>query len=336
MAQGQVSEGSASLEIMTTPESVLNQIEYGENYQFSVLIKNLNLDIEEDDFIDPNEREFRFSGNLILYISFTVSKKGIHHTLERNYERALLVWDTSKDIPLPVIGGSSVQLYDYNTTTMGYGSRVEVDEWVTFTIDAQLYVERYRESDGERRYYLGDPVAEQTHKYFVISASKVNYIGDVLDAVEEELTQAGATIADVEGQLGESLDVDLRDLEALKTAMNDAIEEGNYIKAMGLYEGFEPVWRDNLEEKLLSEAEAKQILESALEDANEQLEDLTQDFQTIEATLGNITASHQVEVQDLESNLSEAKTRGRLYIFGIVIALAGIVLVFLRSKRSRY
>jgi DNA repair exonuclease SbcCD ATPase subunit len=105
---------------------------------------------------------------------------------------------------------------------------------------------------------------------------------------------------------------------------------------MGLYEGFEPVWRDNLEEKLLAEAEEKQTLESTLEGANDQLEELTQSFQTIEAALENLTASYRVEIQELEDALAAAKTNGRLYLFGIVIALAGIVLVFLRSKRARY
>ena len=79
MALGQVPEDSVSLEIVTTPEPAFSQIEYGESYQFDVSVDNLNFDIEEDAFIDPSEREFRFSGNLILYISFTVSKEGVLH-----------------------------------------------------------------------------------------------------------------------------------------------------------------------------------------------------------------------------------------------------------------
>ena len=102
-----------------------------------------------------------------------------------------------------------------------------------------------------------------------------------------------------------------------------------------LYEGYEPTWREDFEEKLLAEVEEKQILESALENARDQLEDLTQDFQTIEAALGNVTASHRLEIQELEDTLSAAKTNGRLYLFGIIIVLAGLVLVFLRSSRTK-
>ncbi len=336
IALGQVPEGSVSLEIVTTPEPAFSQIEYGSSYQFDVLVGNLNFDIEEDELIDPGEGDFRFSGKLILYISFTVSKEGVLHVglSSRHYVTPLEEWETSYDISMPEIGGSNTLPFQYSSTR-GYDSRVGVDEWVTFTVDTQLYVEQYRESDGEKRYYLGDLVGEQTLKFYVTSRSKVDYVGDILDAVDWDLTRARATIAEVEGQLGESLGVDIRGLEVLQTAMGDAIAEGDYVTAMDLYEGYEPAWRDDLEEKLLAEAEEKQILEIALEDASDSLEDLTQNFQTIEASLANVTASHRLEIQELEGALSAAKTNGRLYLFGRVIALAGLVLVFLRSKRAK-
>jgi len=336
MALGQVPEGSVTLEIVTTPEPVFNQLEYGENYLFEVQVSNLNLDLEEGDYIDPSERDFRFSGNLVVRISFTVSKEGVLHVgpSRRNYVTDLLEWDTSDDLALPEIGGSGTLPFQYNTTTLGYGSRVGVNEWVTFTVDTKLYVEQYIESEGADRYDL-ELVGEQTQTFYLISRSKIDYVGDVLDAVDWDITRAKATIAEVEGQLGESLGVDIRGLEALQTAMSIAIEAGDYVTATALYEGYEPTWRDDLEEKLVVEAEEKQALISALEDASDQLEELTQSFQTIEASLANVTASHRSEVQVLEDALSEAKTNGRLYLFGIVIALAGLVLVFLRSSRTK-
>jgi hypothetical protein len=337
MALGQVPEGSVSFEMVTTPEPVFGQIEYGDNYLFDIMMYNLNFDIEEDAYIDPSVRDFRFSGKLILYVTITVFEEGMRFvgTTSRSYVNALMEWDTSFDIPLPEVGGSITRTITYDTTTIGYGSRVEVDEWLTLIIDAQLYVERYRGEGEEKRYYLGDAVSEQTLKYYVTSRSKVDYVGDVLDTVDWDLTRAKAKIAEMEGQLGESLGVDIRGLEVLQTAMGDAIEEGDYVTALALYEGYEPAWRDNLEEKLLAEAEEKQTLESALEDASDQLEDLTQNFQTIEASLANVTASHRLEVQELEGALSAAKTNGRLYLFGIVIALAGVLLVYLRSTRTK-
>jgi hypothetical protein len=339
-ALGQVPEGSVILEIVTTPEPAYNQLEYGENYQFNVLVKNLNLDLEEDDFIDPSERDFRFSGNLVVRITFTVGKEGILHVgpNSQSYKRDLLEWDTSDDVDLPEIGGSSSLPFQYNTTTMGYGSRVGVNEWVTFTVETKLYVEQYIESEGEKRYDL-DLMGEQTQTFYLISRSKIDYVGDVLDAVDWELSQAKITIAQIEGQLGDSLDVDLSRLETIQSTMVTTIEAGDYVTAMAFYDGYEPVWRDNLEETLLEEAERartrEQALESTLEDASSQLEELTQDFQTIEAALQNATASHRQEIQELEDALSTATTNGRLYIFGIVIALAGIVVVFLRSRARR-
>ncbi len=341
MALGQVPEDSVSLDIVTTPDPAFNQLEYGENYLFDVLVNNLNLDLEEDDFIDPSKREFRFSGNLVVYISFTVSNEEVIHVgpRSRSYVRPLLKGDTSNDMSLPEVGGSNILPFVYNTSTVGYGSQSRLDEWVTFTIETQLYVEQYRESEGEIRYYLGDLVGEQTQTFYLISRSKIDYVGDVLDAIDWELSQAKITIAQIEGQLGDSLDVDLSRLETIQSTMVTAIEEGDYVTAMGLYDGYEPIWRDNLEETLLEEADRartrEQALESTLEDASEQLGDLTQNFQTIEATLANVTASHRAETQALEEALSASNTNGRLYLFGIAIALVGLVLVYLRSARSK-
>jgi hypothetical protein len=336
MALGQVPEDSVSLEIATAPEPAFNQIEYGERYQFDVSVDNLNFNIEEDEFIDSSVREFRFSGNLILYISFTVSKEGtlmVGSTI-RSYVTALEEWETSYDIAMPEIGASNTLPFQYSSTR-GYDSRVGVDEWVTFTVETQLYVEQYRETEGEKRYYLGDLVGEKTLKFYVTSRSKIDYVGDVLDAVDWDITRAKAAIAEVEGQLGESLGIDLGSFEAMQTAMETAIEEGDYVTAIALYEGFEPTWRDDLEEKLVAEAEEKKALVSALEDARDQLEGLTRSFQTIEASLANVTASYRLDVQELEDSLAAAKTNGRLYLFGIVIALVGLVLVFLRSLRNK-
>ena len=336
IALGQVPEVSVSLEIVTTPEPAFSQIEYGESYQFDVSVDNLNFNIEEDEYIDSSVREFRFSGNLILYISFTVSKEWMLHvgSTSRSYVTSLEEWETFYDIAMPKVGGSNTLPFSYNSTR-GYDSRVGVDEWVTFTVDTQLYVEQYREAEGEKRYYLGDLVGEKTLKFYVTSRSKVDYVGDVLDAVDWEITRAKADIAEVEGQIGASLGIDLRGFEAMQTAMGTAIEEGDYVTVMVLYNGYEPVWRDDLEAKLVAEAEGKEALVSALEDASDQLEELTESFQIIETSLANNTASHRSDIQELEDSLATAKTNGRLYLFGIVIVLAGLVLVFLRSPRTK-
>lgn len=331
--QGQT-EGSVSLEIVTTPEPLFNQIEYGENYHFVITIRNLNLDIEEGDLIDPGESDFKFSGNLILYITFTVSKEWDLKVgpTSRRYITPLENWETSYDVELPVIGDTSTLPFQY-TSNRGYDSKVGLDDWVTFTLETQLYIEQYRETEGEKKYYLGELLGEKTLKYYVISSSKVDYVGEVLDEVGSEIIQARARIANIEGQIGEDLNVDLGSLESVYAAMYSTIEDGDYVTAISLYEGYMPTWQNDLVDKLLDEIETKKVLESDLDDALVQLEELTLDFQTIESSLVNLTASHQIEVQELEEELSATKTNSRLYIFGIAVAVIALVLVILRSMR---
>jgi hypothetical protein len=327
-------EGPVLFEIITTPEPLYNQIEFGENYHFVINIKNLNLDFEEGDLIDAAESDFRFSGNLILYITFTVSKEWELKVgpTSRSYVTRLEEWETSYDIELPVIGDSSNLPFQY-TSNRGYDSKASLDDWVTFTLETQLYVEQYRETEGEKKYYLGELLGEKTLKFYVISKAKIDYVVDVLDEVGSEIIQAGARIAYVEGEIGESLDVDLAGLESVYAAMYSAIEDGDYVTAISLYEGYTPTWENEIVDMVLEEIEMKKVLETDLGDALVQLEELTSDFQTIESSLVNLTASHQLEIQELEEELSAAKTKSRLYIFGIAVAVIALVLVILRSMR---
>jgi hypothetical protein len=329
--QGQT-EGPVLLEIVTTPEPLFNQIDYDTIYHFVLNIRNLNLDLEEDDLINPGER---FSGNLVLYLSFTVSKEWALQVgpTSRYYVTPLQKYETSYDISLPKVGDSDSIPFQYDTSNKGYDSSVGLDDWITFTMEVQLYVEHYREIDGDKKFILGDLLGEKTLKYYVISRTKIDYVGEVLDEVGSEIIQARARIANIEGQIGEDFNVGLGTLESLYTAMYSAIEDGDYVTAISLYEGYTPTWENDLIDTLLDEIEAKKVLESDLDEALVQLEELTWDFQTIESSLVNLTASHQLEVQDLEDELSAAKTNSRLYIFGIAVAVIALVLVILRSMR---
>ena len=68
------------IEVLVTPEPEHSQVVYGEVYVLDVKLTNHNLNIKKDEVVNPTEPHFRFSGNLILDVSFTVSKE-VHYKL---------------------------------------------------------------------------------------------------------------------------------------------------------------------------------------------------------------------------------------------------------------
>jgi hypothetical protein len=323
--QGQVPEGSISLDVSFDPEPAFSQMVYDDNYVFDVTINNLNLNLDAGDVVSMSPR-IKFSGNIVVHVSFIVSKEGglMVGTETQDFVRPLLGWEESNDVALPAVGSSDSIEYSYRPTTE-YGSgfdEISVDEWVTFNVDIQIYLWEYIEIAGELdRYLLSDSIGEAHLKYYVISDEKIDYVNDVFAAMDDEIDAARDAISDVEGELGRDLDIDLGDYEAAYSAMNSHIEDGDYVSAASVYEGYEPTWWDDVVTAMQGEVEA---LEGLIEEYADQFEELAASYEELESQMEDIAAK-DAEIADLEAQIVTLQSDSRLYIFGMVAL--GVVLV---------
>jgi len=328
--QGQVPEGSISLEVSFDPEPSFSQMVYNENYVFDVTINNLNLDLDAGDVVSTSPRT-KFSGDIVVHVSFIVSKEGGLKVGAETQEfvKPLLGWEESNDIALPAVGSSESIEYSYRPTTK-YGRRLDeisVDEWVTFNVDIQIYLWEYIEISGEPdRYLLSDAIDEAHLKYYVISNAKIDYVNDVFAAMNDELEAARDAISDVEGELGRALDIDLGDYEAAYAAMNSHIEEGDYVSAISAYEGYEPTWWDDVVTAMLGEVDA---FEGLIEEYADQFEELSASYQELESQIEDIAAK-DAEIADLEAQIETLQSNSRLYIFGMVALGAVLIAALVR------
>ena len=333
--QGQVPEGSLSLEVSFDPEPAFSQMAYNENYVFDVTVNNLNLDLDAGDVVSISPRK-KFSGDILVHVSFIVSKEGglVVGAETQDFVRPLLGWEESNDVALPAVDSSVSIDYSYRPTTE-YGSgfdEISVDEWITFAIDIQVYLWEYIEISGEpNRYLLSESIGEAHLKYYVISDEKIDHVNDVFAAMKDELDEVRDIISDVEGELERELDIDLGDYEAAYEAMNAHIEDGDYVSAISVYEGYQPTWWDDVIAAMQGEVDA---LEGHIGDYSDQFEELTEDYQELQGELEDLVAQ-QAQIEDLEAQLTTAKSNSRLYLFGMVAIGAVLVVALVRMFGSK-
>lgn len=323
--QGQVPDGSISLEVSFDPEPAFNQMVYNENYVFDVTINNLNLDLDAGDVVSTSPRT-KFSGDLVVHVSFIVSKEGgLKVGAEtQDFVRPLLGWEESNDVALPAVGSSESIGYSYRPTTeYGRGfDEISVDDWVAFNVEIQVYLWEYIEISGEPdRYLLSDSIGEAHLKFYVISDAKIDHVNDVFAAMNDELDTAKDAISDVEGELGRDLGIDLGDYEAAYATMNSHVEDGDYVSALAVYEGYEPTWWDDVVTAMQGEVDAFEVL---IEEYADQFEELTASYEELESQIEDVAAK-DAEIADLEAEIETLQSNSRLYIFGMVAL--GVVLI---------
>lgn len=330
--------GAIQLDFEFSPEPAHMQMVYNETYIFAVKVVNLNLDLEKDEVVDPDEPHFRFSGNLVLDTFFTVKREGNYQlgSESEKYNYTLDRHDESDDILLPEIGGFSSRWFSYACTTGYDGKNVTLDEWLTFSIDVSIYIEEYREISGVKKYYLGDLVSEAHLTFYVISDEKKDFVKDTMKSLNREVNNAEYTISNIEDELNEELEVDLTEYENIYNTMKACIDDGDYVSAMKEYSVYDPTWKDDLINLLQQRVGYMKPFEELLANYSTEFSELTADYQALQADYENFTASHLAEVEVLNSELTIVKTNSRLYLF-VMMALAAvsvIVIVRMFTRKS--
>lgn len=340
------------IEIRITPRPGHDQLDYGETYVFDVKVANLGLDLDEDEPVDPDKPLFKFSGDLVVLISYEVGKQGsyeiggesvpFNHTLER--------WDESHNIELPRIDRSKTITFIHRMST-GYDGEADMDEWVTFSLDVHVYVEEYWEVSGEKKYHLGDPVDEAHLKLYVVSDEKKDFVADALKMLYDEITGAKFAISIIEEELGEELDANVSNLDAAYLAMKAHFDDGDYVSAMAEYSGVERTWKDDVIASLQQLVEDKQekidLQEAQIDSLEVQFSDLTEELDSLRAEHENQAGADADRIEQLEEQL-EAKeeqlnaeilslqSTNRLYLFAVIAVTIVFALIVVRYfiKRS--
>jgi hypothetical protein len=340
------------IEIRITPRPNHDQLDYGETYVFDVKVVNLDLDLDEDEPVDPDRPLFKFSGDLVVYVSYEVGRQGsyelggelvnFNHTLER--------WDESHNIGLPRVDRSKTITFTHKMST-GYDGEADMDEWVTFSLDVYVYIEEYWEVSGEKKYHLGDPVDEAHLKLYVISDEKKSFVADALKILYDEITGAKFAVSIIEEELGVDLEVDISGFDDAYLAMKAYFDDGDYISAMAEYSGVERTWKDDVIVSLQQQVEDKQetidLQEAQIEGLASQFSDLTEELQELQAehedkaaedaeTIAQLEEQLEAEKGQLNAEIVSLQSTNRLYLFAVIAVTIVFALIVVRYiiKRS--
>lgn len=359
-----------SLDFLFSPAADFQQMELGRTYYFDVSVMNSGLNIQEGDALNPLEPQVKFSGSLILFVSSTFRREGSFTKGDETvqYEHLVHSRDESYEVEFPGVGESNVLMF-LREIDYGYDLEdVDLDEWVTLTIDASLYFKEYAVVGGETVYRFEEKITEAHMKYYVTSPDKVDYVEAAIDAVEADLTAASERISAIESDLGTTLSVDLSDYEAHYSTMRSQYDAGDYISALAGAKAYNSTWRGDLIEvmkqrveeirpieQLLEEkdaeiadlheyytsqiealeAEYSEQLSTQLEDYVLQVGELTEEKERYEMLYLNSTALYDAEVDNLRADLSAVRSNNRVYLLIIVAFLGVFVMMVYRTIRRR-
>ena len=359
-----------SLDFLFSPAADFQQMELGRTYYFDVSVMNSGLNIQEGDALNPLEPQVRFSGSLILFVSSTFRREGSFSQGDETVQYQHLVHsrDESYEVEFPGVGESNVLMF-LREIDYGYDLEdVDLDEWVTLTIDASLYFKEYAVVGGETIYRFEEKITEAHMKYYVTSPDKVDYVEAAIDAVEADLAAASARISAIESDLSSTLSVDLTDSEEQYATMRSHCDAGDYISALAGAQAYNSTWRGDLIEvmkqrveeirpieQLLEdkdaeiadlheyytsqiealEAEYSEQLSTQLEDYVLQVSELTEDKERYERLYLNSTALYDAEVDNLRADLSTVRSNNRAYLLIIVAFLGVFFMMIYRTLRRR-
>lgn len=363
-------EAYISLDFVFSPEADFQQMELGETYYFDVNVINSGLNIEADDVLNPLEPQVKFSGSLILFVSSTFRREGSFSQGNETVQYKHLVHsrDESYEVAFPGVGASNVLMF-LREIDYGYDLEdVDLDEWVTLTIDASLYFKEYVMVGGEPVYRFDKKITETHMKYYVTSPEKVNYVESAIDAVGADLTAASEKISAIESDVGTNLSIDLSEYEGQYSAIRSHLDAGDYISALAGAEAYNSTWREDLIEAMKLRVEEIRPIEQLLKEKDEeiaglisyytgeiealeedyegqlstqfesyelQVSDLTREKRRFERLYLNATALYDAEVDNLRADLSSLRSNNQTYL----LILAGLVVVFVlivyRTLRRR-
>ncbi|UCH56623.1 MAG: hypothetical protein JSV18_04475 [Candidatus Bathyarchaeota archaeon] len=318
------------------PEPSHAQMLYNETYIFGVVISNLGMDIVENASV-PGQPGFKYSGSLILQTSIRVRREGVYGRGSDSipYTLTLQSWENTYDLPVPALGSNSSKWFSY-TAEIGYGGKsANLEDWVTFDFDAQVYVEWYLDGSAGRKYYLGDSLGEVGGKWYVISLTKEIYVKSVHLSMGRDLNQARLEVVSMELELGEELEIDITAYQNAYDAMESFIEEGDYVSAMSVYTGYEPTWREEVITKLKERVGELKPLAGLLEEYSSSFEDLTVEYEELQTEFENFTAAQLLRVDELSTQLSAARSNSRMYLFGMVALAAVLVAALVRTFKPK-
>ena len=323
-----------------SPQAEHMQLRDDVSYIFTLSVRNQNLPLEEGDVLDPDRAHYMFSGDVIVEVVQTLRRIGSYAlggtVVEYNYtlDASTALFDEA----LPVEGKSFKDYFGFESEATYDSLTVDLDEWITLTIDVYVNLEEYRIVSGARKFYVGERIGETHEVYYIVGGEKEGYVRTVMNALEEEIREVTSTRTMVEAAVGDDLGFDLSVYEDIFDAMKANVDAGDYVSAMNDYASYDPAWKGTLVNALLYRIT---LLEDDTATANTALEDLTELYQqlsmdTVALTTEyeNITANYMTENEALKARLSSATTNTYVYQLVIVVLLVASVYLVVRFMRG--
>jgi len=307
-----------------SPEPIHEQIRHQETYLFNVSIANLNLTVEEGQWVAPENHRLVYTGGIIVEMGLEWKGYGNYRSGGSSTGYSLNIDDIKFNQtvgPNEISDDVSVQ-FNYTFERDAYLLGLQPYERLEVTVKFNVYYETLLTQAGEEIILKGDSIIKTSETYFLLDDTKIDYVeGKYSDMIEE--------LEPLE-KLSDQVDFNATRYLYHIESMNKSIQNGDYFKALDISKHYDKV-RTKLITNLLTQTNSSMVKAAKTDDYIKELEFLEINYKVMEdkyQALQRIYQDKLLELARAKNNLSTAIT---------AVFLTAIIFFFLGrySKKPR-
>lgn len=317
-------ELGTQIQIDISPEPIHDQIRHQETYLFNVSISNLNLTVEEGQWVTPENNRLVYTGGVIVELGLEWTGYGSYRSGSSSSGYTLNIDETrlNKTLGLDEISDDVAVEFNYTFVRDAYLLGLQPYERLEVTVNFNVYYETMLTQVGPETILKGASIIKTSQTYFLLDDTKIQYVEGKYSNMIEELEPLEKLSAQVDFNA-------TRYLYHIES-MNNSIQNGNYFKALEISTHYDKV-RTKLITNLLTQTNSSLIKAAEIDGYIKELEFLETNYQIQEEkyyALQRIYQDKLLELARAKNNLSTAIT---------VVFLSAIIFFFLGrySKKPR-
>jgi hypothetical protein len=303
-----VSAEISEVQLEVDPEPLFGQISHGESYNFSLTFNSTRYIVNPGESIH-NALGLIYTGNLITSLHLEWNSKGSYDFGESTtgYTFNIDQVELNQTIPFQLTESLVVE-YNYSFERDSFQLGIKPYEDVEITATISVYHEAQNLTSGEN--VKGPQLVSGSQEYHLLDDIKINYLEGKYQDMEAEINQLN--------NLSSLETFDDTAYYELLDEMNNSMEQGDYIRALDVYQSYDEDERRELIIDLAEEVnnslmriEELSGLSSEVARLERELEAYEQDYEKLESdysTLSNTYQRKQAELEAAKRNLTTAIT----------------------------
>ena len=297
-------ELGTQIQFEISPEPIYDQFRHQETYQFNVSIANLNLTVEEGQWVAPENNRLVYTGGIIVEMGLEWTGYGSYRSGSSSSGYTLNIDETrlNKTLGHDEISEDVAVQFNYTFERDAYLLGLQPYERLEVTINFNVYYETMLTQVGPETILKGDSIIKTSETYFLLDDTKIQYVEGKFSNMIEELEPLE--------KLSDKVDFNATRYLYHVESMNNSIQNGDYFKALDINQHYDKV-RTKLITNLLTQTNSSMMKAAETDELEQELEFLETNYRAMEEKYQALQRIYQDKLLELvraKNNLSTAIT----------------------------